>query len=197
MKQEIMWYLHSMFSVQCTYRLQSVCMYKKMDFWVMYGIFRCKIDDIQFCVHVWKCWWLHCIYCQIYKFCISLSKHFVKSKICIWLKMFFLFLWHVLCFWSMAFPLMGFQDHWGFWAEDVISTTNPQLRRSGYLSLPSSSLKTCLVWVAVPSASLLPAWLSSLLVLTSSITQQNVPLTQWRYHDGRLKPLISFEPRFV
>ena len=155
MKQEIMHYLCSMFFVQCTCRLQSVCT-KKMYFGVMYGTFMCKTDDIQFCIHVWKCMWLQCVYCQIYNLCVY-QNFFVKFIIYVWLKMSFLFLWCMLCFWSMAFPLLGFQEHWDFWAEDVIPMTNPQPGRSVYLSLSSSSLKTCLARVAVPAASLLPA----------------------------------------
>ena len=90
-------------------------------------------------------------------FVLVYQNYFVKSKICIWLKISFLFLWCMLCFWSMAFPLLGFQEHWGFWVEDVIPMTNPQSGRSGYLYLSSSSLEACLAWVAIPAASLLSA----------------------------------------
>jgi hypothetical protein len=34
---------------------KCMCTKKKVYFWVMHGIFRSKTDDIQFCVHVWKC----------------------------------------------------------------------------------------------------------------------------------------------
>jgi hypothetical protein len=32
-----------------------VCVKKNMYFWVVYGIFKFKIDDIQFCIYVLKC----------------------------------------------------------------------------------------------------------------------------------------------
>jgi hypothetical protein len=53
--------------------------------------------------------------------------------------------------------------------EDVSSTTNPQPAVSGYLSLSSISFFIRPAWVTLLTASLSPAYLSSLLVQASSL----------------------------
>jgi hypothetical protein len=58
---------------------------------------------------------------------------------------------------SMAVPLPGCQDSWASLGEVASPTPSPHLS----LSLSRTSLKTCLVWMALPAARFPPAYFTT------------------------------------
>jgi hypothetical protein len=58
----------------------------------------------------------------------------------------------------------------------------PNLQPGGPGYLSGILLKTCVAWIALLSAGLLPGWILSSLVHTGSVTWLNMPLAQWMYH---------------
>lgn len=98
-------------------------------------------------------------------------------------------------FWGTVFPLLGF---WGeFLCGEVVSPM-PILQPGGPGYLSGISLKTCLVWVALLSARLLPGWILGSLVHTGSITWLNMPSAWWMYDwAGRQNLLYKKQFLFV
>ena len=157
MKNEIKQYLYSMFSVQCTYRLQGVCVQKKCTFGWCMGFSGVRLMIFNFAVVCGNVCDSTVFTVKYTNFVLVYQNYFVKSKICIWLE--------CLSFSCGVCSVFGpwFSLCWCFNSTGVFELRmsspwpTPQPGRSGYLSLSNSSLVTYLAWVAIPAASLLPA----------------------------------------